>query len=154
MFMNKIYLSQIIDERGGSRYSIFVLLLCCLAIMFDGYDYMIVSFTLPQISEELYLGEIAAGSLASWSMIGMMVGGFLGGVIADRIGRKKTLVFCVAVYSILTVPIFFVHSYDAFAICRIFSGIGIGAVIPLSQTLACEYAPTKHRGLFFHHYLQ
>jgi MFS family permease len=144
----KKYLSDILEEPGGLKYSIKILLFVGVAMIFDGFDFMIVSFTMPQISAEMQLGSISTGSLASFSLIGMLVGGLVSGYLADKFGRKHVLNISIMVYAILTVPIFFVARYDMFALCRIFSGIGIGAVIPLSVTLVSEYAPTAHRGIF------
>lgn len=146
--MRKEYVSEILEQPGGLRFSIKILIFVGLAMVFDGFDFMIVSFTMPQISAEMELGLIATGSLASFSLIGMLVGGFFSGYLADKLGRKHVLNVSIMIYSILTVPIFFVHSYDLFALCRIFSGVGVGAVIPLSVTLVSEYAPTNHRGAF------
>lgn len=142
------HISDIIDQPGGSKFSIKVLILVGLAMVFDGYDFMIVSFTMPQISEELSLGLTATGSLASFSLMGMLIGGFVSGILADRFGRKHVINACILIYSALTVPVFFIHTYLAFVICRVLSGIGIGAVIPLSVTLISEYAPSKHRAVF------
>lgn len=144
----KVYVSEILEQPGGLAFSIKILVFIGIAMVFDGFDFMIVSFTMPQISSEMQLGLIATGSLASFSLIGMLVGGFFSGYLADKFGRKHVLNISIMIYSILTVPIFFVNSYDLFALCRIFSGVGVGAVIPLSVTLASEYAPTAHRGAF------
>ncbi|MBS4897354.1 MAG: MFS transporter [Gordonibacter pamelaeae] len=146
--MGKVYVSDIIEQPGGGRFSARILMLVGLAMVFDGFDYMIVSFTMPQITEEMQLGFIATGSLASFSLLGMLVGGFLSGYLADRYGRKHVMNASIMLYALLTVPVFFVTTYDAFAVCRIMSGIGIGAVIPLSVTLVSEFAPTRHRGAY------
>ena len=146
--MGSVYVSDVIDQPGGMRYAVRILLFVGIAMVFDGFDYMIVSFTMPQITEEMSLGLIATGSLASFSLLGMLVGGFLSGYLADRFGRKHVMNVSIMVYALLTVPIFFVHSYDAFALCRIFSGLGVGAVIPLSVTMVSEFAPTRYRGTF------
>ncbi len=146
--MQKVTVSQILEQPGGLAFSIRMLVFVGLAMVFDGFDFMIVSFTMPQIAAEMELGLIATGSLASFSLIGMLVGGFFSGYLADRFGRKHVLNISVMIYSILTVPIFFINSYDLFALCRIFSGVGVGAVIPLCVTLVSEYAPKNHRGAF------
>ena len=123
--MGKVYVSDIIEQPGGGRFSARILMLVGLAMVFDGFDYMIVSFTMPQITEEMQLGFIATGSLASFSLLGMLVGGFLSGYLADRYGRKHVMNASIMLYALLTVPVFFVTTYDAFAVCRIMSGIGI-----------------------------
>ena len=146
--MGKTYVSEIIEQPGGMHFSIRMLIFIGIAMIFDGYDYMIVSFTMPQITQEMELGLMATGSLASFSLLGMLIGGFLAGYLADRLGRKHVMNISIMIYAILTMPIFFVHTYDAFALCRIFSGVGVGAVIPLSVTIISEYAPAKYRGTF------
>ena len=133
--MGKVTVSDILEQPGGWRFSVRILIFVGLAMVFDGFDYMIVSFTMPQITQEMSLGLIETGSLASFSLLGMLVGGFVSGYLADRFGRKHVMNVSIMLYAILTVPIFFVHSYDAFALCRIFSGVGVGAVIPLSVTI-------------------
>lgn len=146
--MEKVYVSDILEQPGGFKFSIRILLLVGLAMIFDGFDFMIVSFTMPQITSEMELGLVATGSLASFSLAGMIIGGLVSGYLADKFGRKQVLNISVMFYALLTIPIFFVHSYDMFACCRVLSGVGIGAVIPLSVTLVSEYAPTKYRGTF------
>ena len=138
--------TDILEEPGGFKFAFFILLFDGIGMIFDGYDFMIVSFCMPEIMKEMELGYIATGALASWSLLGMLVGGFFAGILADKFGRRHVLNVSIMMYALLTVPIYFIHSYDLFALCRIFSGMFIGSVIPMAMTLASEYAPTKHRG--------
>jgi len=117
-------------------------------MVFDGFDYMIVSYTMPQIAAEWGLNAVQKGSLSSWSLIGLIVGGAIAGIISDKIGRKKTLVYSVAAYSLLTVPIFFVHSFEASAFFRVLTGVGLGACIPVVTTCFSESVPTNRRAVF------
>lgn len=142
----KIRVSEILEQPGGFKYSLKILLFDGIGMIFDGYDFMIVSFCMPMIMQEMDLGYIATGALSSWSLLGMLIGGFFSGILADKFGRRHVLNVSIMMYALLTIPIYFIHSYDLFAICRICSGMFIGAVIPMSVTLASEYAPTKHRG--------
>lgn len=104
--MRKYFVSEIIDGIGLSKFTWRVFVLLGIAMIFDGFDYMIVSYTMPQISEEWALTKVQTGSLASWSLLGLIIGGALSGIIADRIGRKKTLVLSSIIYSLFTIPIF------------------------------------------------
>ncbi|MHB8075743.1 MFS transporter [Desulfosporosinus fructosivorans] len=146
--MIKSSISSVIDRLGVSKYTYLIYVLVGLALFFDGYDYMIVAYTMPQMAKEWGLSKVQTGSLASWSVIGLLIGGLISGIISDRIGRKKTLAFFVAFYSLLTLPIYFVNSFEAFALLRIISGIGIGACIPIGITMMSESAPTNNRGFF------
>ncbi|EHL04806.1 transporter, major facilitator family protein [Desulfitobacterium hafniense DP7] len=146
--MTKTTISAIIDRLGVTRYTWTIWILVGLALVFDGYDYIIVAYTMPQMAQEWGLTKVQTGSLASWSMLGVVIGGVIAGMCSDRFGRKKTLAFFVAFYSLLTFPIYFAPSFAVFAMLRIISGIGIGACIPVAITLASENFPTKNRGFF------
>lgn len=146
--MERTSISEIIDRLGVSKYTFHLYVLVGLALLFDGFDYMIVAYTMPQIAQDWGLSKVQTGSLASWSLLGLMLGGLISGLISDRIGRKKTLTVFVALYSILTLPIYFLHSFEAFALLRILSGIGLGACIPIAITMMSENSPTKNRGFF------
>lgn len=146
MAKEKVKVTEILEQPGGFKFALLILLFDGIGMVFDGYDFMIVSFCMPQIMAEMDLGYIATGALSSWSLLGMLIGGFFAGILADKFGRRHVLNISIMMYSLLTIPIYFIHSYDLFALCRIFSGMFIGSVIPMSVTLASEYAPTKHRG--------
>ncbi len=146
--MKAQYLSEIMDDLGVSRFTIKILVVVGIAMMFDGFDYMIVSYTMPQIAAEWGLDSVSMGGLSSWSLLGLVVGGSLSGIVADHIGRKKTLVGSTVLYSVLSVVTFFSTGYEMFALCRVLTGAGLGACIPMANTINSEYAPTKVRGLF------
>ncbi|WP_347488602.1 MFS transporter [Desulfoscipio sp. XC116] len=146
--MNKVTISDVIDRIGVSKYTFSVYLLVGLVVLFSGIVYMVVPYTMSQIALEWQLSKIQTGALSSWSLLGLMFGGMLAGILSDRIGRKKILIFSCLVYSLFTLPIYWVQSYEAFAVFRILGGVGIGAVIPVGVTMMSENVPTKNRGFF------
>jgi MFS transporter, AAHS family, 4-hydroxybenzoate transporter len=82
-----------------------------MSMVFDGYDYMVVSYTMPQISAEWALNKVQTGSLSSWSLFGLIIGGACAGIISDKIGRRNTLIYSIAAYSLLTFPDVFIPPY-------------------------------------------
>ncbi len=146
--MKAQYLSEIMDDLGVSKFTVKVLLVVGVAMAFDGFDYMIVSYTMPQIAAEWGLDSVQMGGLSSWSLLGLVIGGSLSGIVADHVGRKKTLIGSTVLYSLLSVLTFFSTGYGMFAVCRVLTGAGLGACIPMANTINSEYAPTKVRGLF------
>jgi AAHS family 4-hydroxybenzoate transporter-like MFS transporter len=146
--VKKYSVSEVMDSFGINKFTWHIFLFLGFAMVFDGYDYMVVSYTMPQISAEWALSKVQTGSLSSWSLIGLIIGSAFAGIISDKIGRKKTLTYAIALYSILTIPIYFVHSFGAFAFFRILSGFGLGACIPVVTTVFSESTPTKRRALF------
>jgi MFS family permease len=136
------------DSLGVNKFTWKIFFLLGLAMVFDGYDYMIVSYTMPQIAAEWGLSAIAKGSLSSWSLIGLILGGALAGIISDKIGRRKTLMFAIGMYSLMNIPIYFSSSFEMFAIFRVLAGIGLGACIPVVTTTYSESTPTNKRAIF------
>lgn len=141
-------ISEVMDSLGVNKFTWKIFFLLGLAMVFDGYDYMIVSYTMPQIAKEWGLSAVAKGSLSSWSLIGLIFGGALSGIISDKIGRRKTLVVAIGLYSLLTIPIYFSNSFTIFALFRIFAGVGLGACIPVVTTTYSESTPTNRRAIF------
>lgn len=146
--MRNYSVSEVMDSFGVNKFTWRVFFLLGMAMVFDGYDYMIVSYTMPQISAEWALNKVQTGSLSSWSLFGLIIGGAMAGIISDKIGRRKTLTYSIAAYSLLTIPIFFAPSFGFFALFRVLAGIGLGACIPVVTTIFSESTPTKRRALF------
>lgn len=93
--MNNFSISEVMDSLGVNKFTWKIFFLLGIAMVFDGYDYMIVSYTIPQIAAEWGLSAIAKGSLSSWSLIGLILGGAIAGIISDKIGRRKILIFAI-----------------------------------------------------------
>lgn len=144
----KFTVSEVMDSWGVSRLPVLVCIAVGFAIFFEGYDYMVVSYTMHQISAEWGLDSVTQGSLASWGLIGMVIGGIFGGSIGDKIGRRKNLTIGILWYSVFTGAIFFAPNYELFAIFRVVAGFGTGMCIPTCQTYIVEFAPSKKRGTF------
>lgn len=146
--MTKVNISEVVDGLGISKYTVKIYLLIGLALIFAGYNYMIVAYTMPQLAKEWALTKIQTGSLSSWSIAGLLIGGLSAGVISDKLGRKKAFTLYVLIFSILTFPVYYVHGFQSFAILRVLGGIGFGGCIPIAITMMSESAPTKNRGFF------
>ncbi len=147
--MSKNYsISEVVDSFGVNKFTWSIFFFLGMAMVFDGYDYMVVSYTMPQIAKEWALNKVQMGSLSSWSLFGLIIGGATSGIISDMIGRRKTLVYSIATYSLLTIPIYFASSFEQFALFRVLAGIGLGACIPTVTTIFSETTPTKRRALF------
>ncbi|WP_425805595.1 MFS transporter [Desulfitobacterium sp. Sab5] len=146
--MKSFSVSEVMDSFGVNKFTWKIFFFLGMAMVFDGYDYMIVSYTMPQIAQEWALNAVQKGSLSSWSLLGLVLGGTISGIISDKFGRKKTLMYSIFAYSLLTIPIYFSHSFMAFAFFRIVAGIGLGACIPVVTTVFSESTPTNRRAVF------
>lgn len=158
----KFTISQVIDSMGVSKFTISLFFLVGLAMMFDGYDNMIISYTNTQIMNDffplsMYGGDTAAqqaatsalkGALSSWGTIGLVIGSFFAGPLSDKLGRTKGLTVGVFLYGLFTIPCIFAPSYEIFAGARVIAGFFLGICGPIVTTMFTEYTPTKQRSFF------
>ncbi|MFJ6912636.1 MFS transporter [Streptomyces sp. NPDC101133] len=127
----------------GSRLALLVVGLCWLAVLFDGLDMFVYGSVLPHMLEEKALGITSgqAGDLGSYATFGMLVGALAAGTIADRIGRKKLMVSCVALFSLASGLCAIAGSVAVFGLGRTLAGIGLGGLLPTAISMVSDYAP-------------
>lgn len=137
--------NRLVDEAKFKPFHFKVLFWCLLIIIFDGYDLIIYGVALPLLMEEWSLTAIQAGMLASAALFGMMFGAMIFGTLSDKLGRKKTIMICVSLFSGFTFMGAFADSPTQFAVLRFIAGLGIGGVMPICVALTSEYAPKRMR---------
>lgn len=145
MYMEKVNINETIDNSKFSLFHWKVLVWCLLIIIFDGYDLVIYGVALPLLMQQWSLTAVQAGLLASAALFGMMFGAMIFGTLSDRLGRKKTIMICVTLFSGFTFLGAFATNPVEFAILRFIAGLGIGGVMPNVVALMTEYAPKKIR---------
>ena len=134
-----------LDSLKFSRFHVSLVLMTGLSIFFAGYCTQIEAFVLPSLLKDWGLPPVKAGALVSWGFLGIMLGALFFGPIADRAGRKKTLLVALALCSLATGLSCFAPGFTTFCLLRFCTGLGIGGVFPLSITLVAEVAPSGIR---------
>lgn len=79
--------------------------------------------------------------------IGMMAGGLLWGVIADKKGRLKVMFASILLYSLGNIANAFVWDVNSYAVCRFLTGLGLAGELGAAITLVAESLPKEIRGL-------
>jgi AAHS family benzoate transporter-like MFS transporter len=143
--MRTINVQALLDGASFNAFHRRVLFWCALIIIFDGYDLVIYGVVLPALMQEWGLTALEAGFLGSCALFGMMLGALFFGPLSDRIGRRKTIMTCVMLFSGFTVINAFARTPTESALCRFIAGLGIGGVMPNVVALMNEYAPKKMR---------
>jgi len=122
-----------------------ILLLCMLIIVADGYDIAVMGVALPSIMKDMGVAPTLAGSMASASVFGMMIGAVLIGSLADRVGRRRAIIACLCVFSLGTAACGFIHEPMVFIAVRFIAGLGIGGVMPCVVAQMTEFSPKTSR---------
>ena len=129
-----------------SRSALTALMASAVGYAMDGFDLLILSFSLGAISKAFSLGTSQAGFIATVTLIGAVIGGIIGGILSDRIGRVKVLSISILVFSVFTAATGLSPNYSLLLLFRFLSGVGLGAEYGVGMTLATEAWPARWRG--------
>ena len=134
-------------QRGVSRSgrSLALLGVAFALVMIDGYDLFIVSFVAPLIAKDLHLNFVDIGSVFAAGLAGSMLGGLVLGHIADRAGRRRTLLVSLALAGVATLLCSQAHSFGAFAALRFLTGLALGGLLASIVPLVAEHFPRQRR---------
>ena len=116
-----------------------------VALVVDGMNLQTLPLALPSLMKEMSFSSTMAGALATYTLIGMGIGGVFAGWLADRIGRVKVSFWSIAIFSAGTTILAFSQNYWQVALLRFLSGLGIGSLYSVGNLLASEYVPTRIR---------
>lgn len=117
-----------------------------LGFMFDAWDVTLNGVLIPLLAKEWALGAGEVAWIGTANLIGMALGAFAWGTIADTVGRKKAFTATLLVFSIFTVLGALAPDIVWFCIFRFLAGVGLGGCIPVDYALVGEFMPRRHRG--------
>lgn len=112
----------------------------------DAMDVGLISFIITALVAEWSLTAQQASWVASAGFVGMAVGASVGGLLADRIGRRSVFAITLLVYGIATGASALVGGLALLLVLRFIVGLGLGAELPVASTYVSEFAPTRMRG--------
>jgi MFS family permease len=120
--------------------------------MFDGYEtfalILVVGVALHQLLAPAQYGEIRAfaGTVIGVTLLGWGIGGIIGGVLADYIGRRRTMIISILAYSLTTGLSALAWDWVSFALLRLLVGIAIGSEWATGASITAEAWPDYARG--------
>ena len=123
-----------------------------LGWLFDGYEtyalVISVGVALHQLLDPSLYSQIPvyAGTVIAVTLLGWGIGGLIGGVIADYLGRKRTMLLAILAYSIMTGLSAFAWDWWSFVILRFLVGVAIGSEWVTGTSIVAELWPDKNRG--------
>ncbi|MEP6725259.1 MAG: MFS transporter [Bacteroidota bacterium] len=142
------------QQEKITPYHWLLFIICFLATAFAGIVSTLMSVYLPVAVKDL-LGDKNPDELNTISayinavfILGGAFGGFIAGIVCDKAGRKKALIFAIATLGVFTILTGYMPNWWAVVICRFFTGFGLGAVLVATTTIMMEEWPEKTRAIF------
>lgn len=129
---------------GGTKPAV-VIAICFAIAALEGYDIQAFGVAAPALTAELGLDAGQMGWAASIAMVGLVAGAFVGGWLADRIGRRPVLLVSVAMFGVFSAVTALSPDYGSLLIARLLTGLGFGGAMPNLIAIATEISPPKRR---------
>ncbi len=136
-----------LDQERMSSLQVIVVGITIFLNAIDGFDVLSISFAAPGIAKEWGTPQAALGIVLSMELIGMAIGSFFLGGVADRIGRRRTLLGCLI--AMTSGMLLVTTSSNAIQLCvwRVLVGLGIGGILACVNAVVAEFSNIKRRGL-------
>src|SRR5215217_7257756 len=112
----------------------------------DSFDYQTLPLSLAAITAFFALSSGEAGLLGTVTLVVSAIGGIGAGILADRIGRVRTLQLTIAMYTIFTVLCGFAPNFETLLVFRGLQGLGFGGEWAAGAALVAEYSQSRYRG--------
>jgi|TARA_B110000263_G_C15312314_1_gene514443 benzoate transport len=134
------------DSPMGIR-QILVVGICVLLTALDGFDVLSISFASPGIAKDWGIDRAALGVVLSMELIGMALGSIFLGNMADRVGRRPIIIFCLLVMATGMFMAGSAQSVNSLLIHRFYTGLAIGGMLASTNAMVAEFSNSKRRNL-------
>jgi MFS transporter, AAHS family, 4-hydroxybenzoate transporter len=137
--------SMPVGERRLSRFQAFALVLCGLCAVVDGFDVQVIGYVAPAVIRDWHIPPPAFGPVFSAGLLGLVLGSLILSMLADRIGRRPTLIVTTAALFVCCTLTGFSRTLHELMLLRFATGVALGSILPNAMALAGEYSPVRKR---------
>ena len=143
----QISFDEILEHKiCTGKYQWLTLLILCLVDFNDGVELLSMSLVLPIIKQQWNISNFWTQVLSSIFYFGMMIGAIITGKIADRNGRKNTILYASLAQFIIGISFSYINSLFLLVVLRFFYGFVYGFSLPLTISMVSEIFPLNYRG--------
>ena len=120
--------------------------LCFLVALMEGLDLQAAGIAAVGIAQAFALDKMQMGWIFSAGILGLLPGALVGGMLADRYGRKRILIASVALFGLFSLATAISWDFSSLVFARLMTGVGLGAALPNLIALTSEAAGPRFRG--------
>ncbi|GAB3113960.1 MFS transporter [Aestuariicella hydrocarbonica] len=135
----------LVDDNRMSGLQILVVLICFVLNMLDGMDVVLMSYAAPVLAQDWSIQPAALGVVFSAALVGMTFGCLAIAPYADVIGRRRMIMIAIFIIASGMLLSGLSQSVIQLAAARIYTGLGVGAILASMASMASEYSSEKHR---------
>ncbi|MDF7671231.1 MFS transporter [Orbaceae bacterium ESL0721] len=140
-------IQQAIYNQSMGLFQIIAIAICVIISLIDGFDVLTIAFVAPSLAEQWQLMPEQLGLLFSAGLAGMIIGALFIAPMADKFGRRFIILSCLTILTVGMLASGFASNHIELVIARIFTGVGMGAILPGINTVVAEYSSNRYRSL-------
>jgi AAHS family 4-hydroxybenzoate transporter-like MFS transporter len=133
------------DAAPISPFLLFIVTLCALVALLDGFDTLAITYVAPVIAKAWQLPKEMFGPVFAAHYAGAAVGAGLFGLLADRFGRRPAIIWSTAVFAVCALATPLSQGFVSLLVLRALTGVGLGGALSNVIALVSEYAPSRSR---------
>jgi len=140
-------------NNSATSYRInYICLTASIGGLLFGFDTAVISGAINLVKSQFSLNALLEGWLVSSGLVGCIIGVFMTGILSDRIGRKKTMMWAGGMFFLSGIGCSFASSMTPLIAARVIGGIGVGMASVVSPMYIAEFAPANKRGRMIAYY--
>jgi AAHS family 4-hydroxybenzoate transporter-like MFS transporter len=141
----EVDIEELLDELSLRGLPLWVTAEMAAVLIADGFDIILLGYVAPAVAADFGLSNSGVGAVLTASLIGVAIGGFAGGQLGDRFGRRTLVIASLLVFGIATLVSALAESVVLFSAARLVAGLGLGAATPNAAALMSEMLPRAWR---------
>lgn len=136
-------MSEVVDDARFNAFHLRIAVLCGILIFFDGFELAAISYAAAEFIKLLGITRPMIAPVFSSGLLGLTIGALCFGFVADRIGAKRTFLFCGAMFGIFSIATALSGSLASLLLWRFLTGLMLGGASPIA--IATDYVPKRVR---------
>ena len=144
--MRPVTVDEALETIGTGPFQYRLLGIFGLVWAADAMQVLAIGFAAPSLAASFGLTIPQAIQAGTAFFLGMLVGAWGFGRLADRIGRRKVLIVTVLIDAVFGLASVFAHDFTLLLALRLLTGIGVGGTLPVDYAMMAEFLPPKRRG--------
>ena len=138
---------EVLERAGTGRFQRRLLGIFGLVWAADAMQVIAVGFTAPSIAASFGLSLPQALQTGTAFFFGMLIGAYVFGRLADRYGRRRILLFTVALDALFSLASVFAPDFAVLLILRFIVGLAVGGTLPVDYAMMAEFLPARSLSL-------
>ncbi|HYM18908.1 MAG TPA: MFS transporter, partial [Micropepsaceae bacterium] len=134
------------ENHWFGRFAFSTFIMCCLVMLVDGFNQQSLNYAAPAIVKDWGLNPAVMSIVLDINIFGWMIGSVAFSMLADAIGRRKSILIAVFTFGAFTVLLPIANNLVELSIIRFIGALGIGGGMPMAIALVADYAKISSRG--------